>query len=308
MANKDASQYTLRWNEILQQIEYAVGLNWAATPISAGGITQLTGQVTSGPGSGSQVATISANTITNAMINSAAAISLTKLAALNNNIVPVTNGSGFLTSSTTTTTQLGFLDATSSIQTQLNGKQATGNYITALTGDITATGPGSVAATLATVNGNVGAFTNANITVNAKGLITAAANGSSSGATVSAYSPTIVGLGTPTNVAFFYTTNGAAVSVWGTFKTATNTAVAVSVSVPLPIAAAHLSTDFAFVGDINFVDATAPRRVLYDGSDTANIYFWQESSGVAGNLPVKGQGTDFNNNTYISIDFSYPII
>jgi hypothetical protein len=50
--------------------------------------------------------------------------------------------------------------------------------ITVLTGDVTATGPGSAAATLATVNSNVGSFTNANITVNAKGLITAATSGS----------------------------------------------------------------------------------------------------------------------------------
>lgn len=58
-----------------------------------------------------------------------------------------------------------------------NGKQAAGNYITALTSDVTASGPGSAAATLATVNGNVGSFTSANITVNGKGLITAASNG-----------------------------------------------------------------------------------------------------------------------------------
>jgi hypothetical protein len=49
--------------------------------------------------------------------------------------------------------------------------------ITALTGDATATGPGSVAATLATVNSNVGSFTYASITVNGKGLITAASSG-----------------------------------------------------------------------------------------------------------------------------------
>lgn len=54
--------------------------------------------------------------------------------------------------------------------------------ITQLTGDVTAgSGSGSQAATLATVNSNVGSFTNASITVNAKGLITAASSGSGGG-------------------------------------------------------------------------------------------------------------------------------
>jgi hypothetical protein len=60
-----------------------------------------------------------------------------------------------------------------------NGKQAAGNYITALTGDGTASGPGSVALTLASVNSNIGTFTNATITVNGKGLVTAASSGPS---------------------------------------------------------------------------------------------------------------------------------
>ena len=61
-----------------------------------------------------------------------------------------------------------------------NNKQPAGNYITALTGDGTASGPGSAAFTLATVNSNVGSFGSASsvasFTVNAKGLITAASN------------------------------------------------------------------------------------------------------------------------------------
>ena len=79
-----------------------------------------------------------------------------------------------ITQSTTSTD--GYLSSTD--WNTFNGKQPAGNYITALTGDASASGPGSAALTLATVNSNVGSFGGASsvpsFTVNAKGLITAA--------------------------------------------------------------------------------------------------------------------------------------
>lgn len=59
------------------------------------------------------------------------------------------DANGIVGSATTTATELDFVSGvTSAIQTQLNGKQSTGNYITALTGDVAASGPGSAAASI----------------------------------------------------------------------------------------------------------------------------------------------------------------
>ena len=55
--------------------------------------------------------------------------------------------------------------------TTFNSKQAAGNYITALTGDVTASGAGSAAATLSTTGVNAGTYTK--VTVDAKGRVTA---------------------------------------------------------------------------------------------------------------------------------------
>lgn len=64
--------------------------------------------------------------------------------------------------------------------TQFQLQSVAGGGITALTGDVTASGTGSVAATLATVNSNVGSFGTATqsptLTLNGKGLVTAASN------------------------------------------------------------------------------------------------------------------------------------
>src|ERR1700722_3242034 len=63
-----------------------------------------------------------------------------------------------------------------------NNKLSSTSVITALTGDGTASGNGSVALTLATVNSNIGSFGSSSnsptLTVNAKGLVTAVSNNS----------------------------------------------------------------------------------------------------------------------------------
>lgn len=55
----------------------------------------------------------------------------------------------------------------------------TGNQSISVSGDVSGSGTTAITTTLATVNSNVGAFTNANVTVNAKGLVTAVSNGQS---------------------------------------------------------------------------------------------------------------------------------
>lgn len=98
-------------------------------------------------------------------------------------------------------------------QTNVTGNAGTATALQtgrtiAITGDLAYTSPSfngtsnvTAAGTLATVNSNVGSFTNANITVNAKGLVTAASSGSSGG-TVTAYAETPSGTINGSNTVF----------------------------------------------------------------------------------------------------------
>lgn len=74
----------------------------------------------------------------------------------------------------------------------------TGDQTIILSGDISGTGTSSITTTLATVNANVGSFTNASITVNAKGLITTASNGTSAVTSISGTANRITVTGTTT--------------------------------------------------------------------------------------------------------------
>ncbi len=114
------------------------------------------------------------------------ALTLTNLTDAGTDGITITNGTGAVIGASPVTIAQHVADAShngylsSTDWSTFNGKQASGSYITALTGDAAASGPGSAALTLATVNSNVGTFGDAThvaqVTVNAKGLITAASS------------------------------------------------------------------------------------------------------------------------------------
>jgi len=98
------------------------GTNLSGTNTGDQTIT-LTGDVT-GSGTSSFVTAIGTGVIVNADVNASAGISLSKLAATTVNRALVSDGSGFISPSATTSTEVGYLSGvTSAIQTQLNAKQ-----------------------------------------------------------------------------------------------------------------------------------------------------------------------------------------
>jgi hypothetical protein len=108
--------------------------------------------------------------------------------------------SGALTMTKTGGVSFGYF-ATGTDASNLTGTVTAGR-MPALTGDVT-TSAGAVATTLATVNSNVGTFTNANVTVDAKGRITAASSGSAGGVTsVTGTSPIVSSGGTTPAISF----------------------------------------------------------------------------------------------------------
>lgn len=153
-------------------------------------INQLTGDGTTSAASGSQSLALTLATVNGNVGSFGSASSVSAITV---------NAKGLVTAAASTSIQIAESQVTNLVS-DLAGKQPTGNYLTALTGDATASGPGSAALTLATVNGNVGSFTYASITVNAKGLITSASSGTAPlTPQVASYTAVTTGTGVPNN-------------------------------------------------------------------------------------------------------------
>lgn len=159
------------------------GTNTGDVTIGTANGLSLAGQVLSLALSSTSTTGALSSTDWNTFNGKQSALTLGNLTDAGTDGITITGGTGAVVGSGTSisqrvadTTHNGYLSSTD--WNTFNGKQASGNYITALTGDVTASGPGSVAATLATVNSNVGSFGSStsipSFTVNGKGLITAA--------------------------------------------------------------------------------------------------------------------------------------
>src|SRR5271166_3151914 len=141
-------------------------VNGAQGSVTVNAINQLTGDATAGPASQSQ-----SQVVTLATVNGSPG----SFGDASHSVSATVNGKGLVTSLSSNSIQIAESQVTNLVS-DLAGKQATGSYITALTGDATASGPGSAALTLATVNGSPGSFGDAShsvsATVNGKGLVT----------------------------------------------------------------------------------------------------------------------------------------
>lgn len=156
--------------------------------------------------------------------------------------------------------------------------------ITQLTGDVTAgPGSGSQAATLATVNGDVGTFGSANkipvIDVNAKGLITAVTEVNP---TVDVNAITGLGTGVATALAVNVGTAGAFVVNGGVLGTPSSGTLTNVTGLPLSTGITGFGTGVAAALGTNIGSAGAP--VLFNGD------LGTPSSGVATNLTGTASG------------------
>lgn len=127
----------------------------------------------------------------NTFNNKQSALTLTNITDVGTDGIVITNGTGAVIGASPVTLAQHVADSThngylsSADWSTFNGKQAAGNYITALTGDVTASGPGSAVATLAASIAGTHTFSGA-ITFSAASTAVAVTNNVTIGGTLSA--------------------------------------------------------------------------------------------------------------------------
>jgi hypothetical protein len=191
-------------------------------------------------------------------------------------------------------------NTTGSAATLTNGRTI------AITGDLAYTSPSfngstnvTAAGTLATVNANVGAFTNASVTVNAKGLVTAVSSGTAPVTSVTGTSPVVSSGGATPAISMPAATslvNGYLKSTdWTTFNgksntTGTVTSVAASVPTFLSIAGSPITTS----GTLAITLSGTALPVANGGTGSTTGYglakAWVNFNGTTGAI----NGTAFN--------------
>jgi hypothetical protein len=189
--------------------------------------------------------------------------------------------------------------------TVVGGGGGGGGGITALTGDVTASGTGSVIATLATVNSNIGTFNN--VTVNAKGLVTSASNVPYLTAEVDTLQ-TVTGRGATSNIAIALTN--------ATVSTSTTTGALVvtgGVGIQGKINgnnAQFLGSVIADGGGFIYLGGTSSQFLKADGSRDSNTYLTSLTGSwlTGGNTGVGNVIGTTDSNTFDAIVRSLPVV